>query len=336
MDLKLKNSTDVIDSVKGKHVNGKSLIDVTGLLILRSNNKYLDSSIFEKFVSLKALTVFYFSLEHVLEGDFIGAQNLEIIIFNNNDITMLGDNIFSGASKLLRIEMKSNCIISVSSKTFAGLTSLRQINLNHNLLTHLPVDLFKDLTNLEQVSFDGNILESLDGDLFKHNLKLTHLWFSNNKLTVIGSSLLTQHKSLKTAYFYQNPCIHTSLYHEDSRDILNDHFAKCTESNKPEQKLIVAQAENKEVIEKNHNLSNEITELKKTNQEQNVKNLELSQNVVLLNQTIEVMHLNISTGTIDAAKCQEYNQVKITQLNQDLEHCQTEVKKTKFAFKCIH
>ena len=248
MNLDLMNTTTLIDSIEGQHMSGKKQIDVEGLLVVRSNNKYLSSSIFEKFPNLKVLSVMYFSVEKIVEGNFNGAQHLNEIFINNNDISELRENIFKGASKLTRIEMNSNSILSISSKTFAGLTTLEHINLDHNKLTTLPEGVFNDLIKLKNVSLLGNILESLDGNLFKNNLKITNILFSNNHLSVIGSQLLEPLKNLKAANFYNNPCIHTSLHELDNMSVLNDKIASCTESNKPEQKLIISNSEKYELI----------------------------------------------------------------------------------------
>ena len=364
MNLKLKNTNSLIASIKGQHMSGKRLIDVEGLLVVRSNNKYLSSSIFKKIPKLKVLSVMYFSVEKIVEGNFNGAQYLKYVYINNNDISELGNNIFRGASKLFRIEMKSNSISSVSSKTFAGLTTLEHINLDHNNLKTLPKDIFTDLINLKYVSLFGNILESVDGNLFKNNLKITNIWFSNNHLSVIGPNLLKSLKHLIDVYFFNNPCIHTSLYKLDDVSVLNDKIANCTESNKPEQKFIIAESEKYQTM-KTNNLLNEVnTELKKSIEEQNIKNRALTQNVKVLqnninaiianntelgntiteklqqietlNQDVEMLHQNISKEEKKTVKCQETNKQKLAILNQDLKTCQVKTREIKFAFNCFH
>ena len=119
MNLKLINTTSLIDSIKGQHMSEKRLIDVEGLLVVRLNNKYLSSSIFEKIPYLKVLSVMYFSVEKIVEGNLNGALNLKYIYFNNNGITELGNNIFKGASKIVQINLKLNRISKISSRTFA-------------------------------------------------------------------------------------------------------------------------------------------------------------------------------------------------------------------------
>lgn len=255
MRFKLDSDNGLIESVKGQHMSGKEQKNVVGLLVVRSNNKFLSSDFYKKFPNLKVLSVGFNSVENVTEGNFEGAQNLESIYINNNVISELGDNTFRGASKLIRIEMKTNGIASVSSKTFAGLTTLLQLTLDHNYLKSLPKGIFDDLVNLRNVSFFGNLLTSLDGDLFKNNLQLTSLIFSNNQLSVIGSNLVTHLKCLNSAHFYNNLCISTSLYEVGKNStVLNQEIAKCTESNRPQQKVRNLVTERKKMIAK-ENLS---------------------------------------------------------------------------------
>ena len=248
INFKLEKQNALIDSIKGQHMSGKEQSDVEGLLFVRSLNEFLSSDIFKKFPNLKVLSVMYFSVENIVQGNFDGAEKLEIIFIINNEMGELTDNVFSGASKLFRIEMSSNLIPSISNQTFAGMTTLQHINFDHNQLKSLPKGIFDDLINLNYVSFIGNIIESLDGDLFKNNLKITHALFSNNHLYVIGSNLLTHLKSLKNANFYNNPCICASLFELGNITVLYDKMANCTEANRPEQKLIIAELEKEKMV----------------------------------------------------------------------------------------
>ena len=263
MNLKLEKVNALIESVKGQHMPGKEQIDVNGMMAVRSNNKYFSSDIFKKFPSLKVLSLMYYSVESIEQGNFEGAHNLEYIYIHNNDLGELTDNIFSGASKLVRLEMKSNSIISLSNETFAGLTSLEFLNLDHNQLKSLPMGIFDDLINLKQISLEGNILENVNGDLFKYNLKLTQLSLSNNHLSVIGSNLLTNLNDLESAHFYHNPCISTSLFESEFVSVLVEKIAKCTESNKPEQRLIKAQNQERKTMKLNLEMNRESEELNK-------------------------------------------------------------------------
>ena len=357
MNLKLEKENALIESVKGQHLPGKEQINVEGLLFVRSNNEFLSSDIFEKFPNLKVLSMLFFSVENIVQGNFDGAQKLEYIYLNNNGIPKLNDNIFSGATKLIRIEMKMNGISSISKLSFAGLTTLEQINLDHNHLKSLPKGIFDDLINLKSLSLYGNIIQTLDGDLFKNNLKLIKLWLSNNHLSIIGSNLITHLESLKIAYFYNNPCISTSLYDAVNSNVLIKEIAKCTESNKPEQKLIIAELEKDKTTEKNNLLNKVITKLNKNVLEQLQQNGVLMQNVKVLHQNVESLNKNnTDLNKSVTEKLQkngalmqnvellqqklnsnaESNQQKLNKFNEELKYCQNEIKKSQFAFKFFH
>ncbi|CAO1424443.1 unnamed protein product [Diamesa tonsa] len=288
MNFQIKNENALIESVKGQHLPGKTQIDVNGLMIIFSKNKFLSSDIFEKFPNLKELSVWFYSVEKIVQGNFHGAQHLKRIIINNNKISELTDNIFSGASKLVSVSMNYNRINSISNKTFAGLTNLKTINLDHNYLESLPRGIFDDLIHLSNISLTGNILTRLDGDLFKNNLKITNLWFSSNQLSVIGSNLITPLRSLESAYFYNNLCISETLPNSVNINDLNDKIAKCTESNKPEQKLIVAESEKKKADAKTDLVSKDNEDLRK-------KIAEKLQEIGTLKQNIEVQQQAINT-----------------------------------------
>ena len=105
MNLKLEKENALIESVKGQHLPGKEPINVEGLLIVYSKNKFLSSDIFEKFPNLKVLSMLFFSVENIVQGNFDGAQKLEYIYLNNNGIPKLNDNIFSGATELIRMKL---------------------------------------------------------------------------------------------------------------------------------------------------------------------------------------------------------------------------------------
>ena len=290
MNLKLEKDNKLIESVKGQHLPGKEQINVEGLLIVFSRNKFLSSDIFKKFPNLKVLNMWYYTSATIVKGNFEGAQHLEQIHINNHHIEELSDNIFSGATKLVRIEMKMNGITSISSQTFAGLTTLQYIDLDHNHLKSLPKGLLNDLIHLKYVSFFGNILESIDGDLLKNNLELTFVSFSNNFLSVIGSNLIKQHKKLILANFNNNHCISSSLHYDTKFDDLNENIAKCTKSNKPEQMLIMVENEKKELIGKIDSLNENIIELKTTNTIQLQENDVLKQNLEVLQHEVQVLN----------------------------------------------
>ena len=241
LNLQLEKDNPLIDSVKGEHLPGKEQINVERLMVVCSSNKFLSSDIFQKFPNLLDLSVLLYSVENIVQGNFHGAQHLRRIIINNNYITQLTDNIFSGAPNLEIIQMNGNSIYSLSIQTFAGLTKLETLYLEHSFINSLPKGIFDELINLRNVSFFGNMFKSLDGDLFKNNLKITHLWLSNNQLSVIGSNLITHLQSLEIAEFYNNPCISSSLYDSVNVNALSEKIAECTESNKPEQKLLLAE-----------------------------------------------------------------------------------------------
>ena len=161
LNLQLEKENALIDSVNGQHLPAKEQIDVDGMMIVRSKKKFLSSDIFKKFPSLKVLSVMYYSIQNIVQGNFHGAQHLKRIYINNNNIPLSTDNIFSGASNLDYIELKGNGIKSISNQTFAGLKELKTINLSHNQLESLPKGLLDELINLQNVSFKGNILKSL-------------------------------------------------------------------------------------------------------------------------------------------------------------------------------
>ena len=290
LNLHLEKENPLIDSVKGEHLPGKDQKDVNGLLVAFSRNEFLSSDIFKKFPNLVKLNVWYYSVENIVQGNFEGAQHLKHIFINNNKIPKLTNNIFSGASNLENIDMKLNCIKSISNQTFAGLTKLRTINFSHNYLESLPRGIFDDLINLRNVSLYGNILKSLDGDLFKNNLNLTNLWLSSNHISVIGSNLITHLQSLEIANFHNNPCISSSLYDSVNINALSEKFAKCTESNKPEQKLIMVEKEKKKDTAKIDSLSKNNIELNKSNTIQLQENDVLKQNIDVLQQEVLVLN----------------------------------------------
>lgn len=85
---------------------------------------------------------------------FSNASQLVTLLFSNNLVTSLGDDMFNGASRLEQLDLASNQVSAISSQAFRGLDSIRAIDLGNqqdsegNPLRIVPMTQFTGLPNL--------------------------------------------------------------------------------------------------------------------------------------------------------------------------------------------
>ena len=132
-------------------------------------------------------------------------------------------------------------------------------------------------------------------------------------------------------------------------NVLIEQIAKCTESNKPEQKLLLAESEKRETTAKIDSLNKLIEDLSKTitgkdkeiqalkqnvevlnrelflsDKKQLQENEELKHNVILLEQNVEVLHRKRNSDA-------ESNQQIMTKINHELKSCENKIQNSHVA-----
>ena len=162
--------------------------------------------------------------------------------------------------------------------------------------------------------------------------------------------MITHLQSLKIAHFYENPCITTSLFSSINIIALNERIAKCTESNKPEQKLLLAESEKKEDTAKIDSLSKVNDDLSKTITENLQEIAAMKQNAEVLHQEVNTLNKkNRELFLSDKKQLQvnealkqkhnsdsESNQQILTKVNEKLKTCEIKIEKSHFAYKCFN
>lgn len=109
-------------------------------------------------------------------------KDLEILILNENRITVITEVSFTNLSRLELLDMGSNPISRISYKAFNDLTSLKTLRLYNTRLKYIPLA-FWPLSGLK--SLDMSVIPTLECPCPIVVID-AHLWFINNSVEVAG------------------------------------------------------------------------------------------------------------------------------------------------------
>lgn len=122
----------LLDDVYGDHIEGKTNLDVGGLVVHDQFLKHIPSNLAEFFPYLIAMELKDANLISLSSGDFKPFPNLMIFISFHNSLVKLDGDLFMFTPKV------------------------RWISFYDNFLQHVGQDLLKNLTELEFAGFDKN------------------------------------------------------------------------------------------------------------------------------------------------------------------------------------
>lgn len=172
--------------IDGYQVEGKSDLDVTGVVMEFSITSYIIPELFLKFPSLKFFYINYNELHHLPSHVFSTAPNLQTMYIHYANLQTVDEDAFIGLRSLKRLSLAANKISYLPKAVFYPLQSLTYLKLNHNSLVRLHNEMF-----LQNGAFINEIL------------------LQNNQIREIGPNFLDNLVALNTIYLNANNCTNT-------------------------------------------------------------------------------------------------------------------------------
>ena len=136
--------------------------------------------------------------------DFQGLTRLQSLRLNNNDLTILPDNVFDGLTSLKWLILKNNDLGELPDNVFDDLANLISLLLDDNDLGELPDNVFDGLANLISLSLDGNDLGELPDNVFDGLSNLISLSLDGNDLGELPDNVFDDLTRLKGLYLRDN------------------------------------------------------------------------------------------------------------------------------------
>ena len=126
------------------------------------------------------------------KGTFAGLVSLQILLLNNNAITIIQPQAFYGLTSLKKLDLSHNGLSSLTmEKTFGPENVVREFDISHNRLTTIHRS-FINMTSLQKLNLSSNALdlETDSGNIFTGLTGVSELDLSNNRIVIIRYNLL--------------------------------------------------------------------------------------------------------------------------------------------------
>ncbi|XP_037047073.1 uncharacterized protein LOC119081902 [Bradysia coprophila] len=203
-DVSVTNENDVIP-FDCEHVTGYTDADVTFIFVWRSNLRYLQSAILDKFVNVRTMYILDSQLTTILDQAFNSCNELTDLYIDRNQITTIPTNAFRMCSKLRSLELTGNDIQSIEENMFEGAGNVEELNLSGNRISTVTATTFRLISSLKRLNLDGNGIIHIDSNAFAPLNGLETLSISNNLLTNLDSSWLQTKTNLTSLNLASNP-----------------------------------------------------------------------------------------------------------------------------------
>lgn len=151
--------------------------------IINSNIACIPTEIFLVFKNLKTLVISDANknLNSLKPSNFIGANSLEDLQMNENNIPHLVASNFIKARGLKNIDLSRNRITDVMPHAFTGLSRLERLNLNDNQIETLKLGSLMGLFNLKELRLSNNNIKKIEYEVLRYNKKLLLITFNGNR-----------------------------------------------------------------------------------------------------------------------------------------------------------
>lgn len=205
--ITILDQPDAIFLVGGEHLEGFSNDDVERISISQSNIPFVITQLFTTFPNASSFVTTNSGLIRIQSKAFTNATKLTSADFiDNQQFTTIHEDAFEGAENLELLILQQNHLATIHENAFNGLVQLRQLYLDSNRLRELPAGVFQSLTSLEVLFFSNNLFESLHGSLLAHNQNLLHLEFPQNHINAVGRGFFNSLKRLQFLNTAGNDC----------------------------------------------------------------------------------------------------------------------------------
>ena len=122
-----------ISEVKGTHLAGKTNADVKKLYVEKQNCPYLSLDVSKFFVSLETFYFMKSNVQHLLNGDLAGLNQLKVFDVSHNSIEVLGPNFFDGHETIEIISFFDCNLKSIHPSALMSLKNLKEAHFQENV-----------------------------------------------------------------------------------------------------------------------------------------------------------------------------------------------------------
>lgn len=146
--------------------------------------------IFQTFPNLTAVHLIATGCELLAEDDFVGADALEQLRMELNNIETISRTSFARPVRLRRLMLPANRIGKIEEYAFEKLADLEHLDLQQNDLTALDENIFTGAHNLRTIYLNFNQIESIADGVF-YMKRLTEILLQDNRLKRVPAEMLT-------------------------------------------------------------------------------------------------------------------------------------------------
>lgn len=152
----VKNSSTSLESVQGKHLEGRKNADVKAISIYNDRTKMekLPGSIEKFFPKLLVFRWIFGNIKSISSQDLKPFPRLKVLILGENKITSLDGNLFKNNLQLRRIEFWSNKISIVGKNLLGNLKDLTYADFRFNPCIKTWAETPKEIDDLKQELLD--------------------------------------------------------------------------------------------------------------------------------------------------------------------------------------
>lgn len=158
-----------------------------------SNNHHFaptPSNIIGSLGKLQILDISNIGLRTVQSELFSKSPSLRAIYLKNNKLTEITDGTFNNLRNLTIVDLSNNNIMTIKPGAFINAMNIRSLSLKGNQLSAFKGEIFNTGTGLEELDISDNQLSYLFPTSFRIHPRLKRLIASNNKFNFFPASII--------------------------------------------------------------------------------------------------------------------------------------------------
>ena len=133
--------------------------------------------------------------------------NLEKIVVERSNLTMIQNRNFEGFLRLKSLEIRFNNLATIQEESFDDITQLEHLNLSFNNIRLLPSKIFALLINLKTLILSNNQIQKITADILPRKNVIENFCVDYNQLEVIETKILKLLMKVKLIDFTRNICV---------------------------------------------------------------------------------------------------------------------------------
>ncbi len=154
--------------------------------------------------SLKALNLEGNKIKSIDHGSFLSLATAISINLTNNNLAIIGKNMFTGLHSITETNLRNNCIFSIEARSLEHLSTAQTMDWSENILTIIYRFTLKGLYNIHEITFRSNNIHTIEAGSFEHLVSAKTIDLSNNKLTIICKGMLDGLPTINEISFSSN------------------------------------------------------------------------------------------------------------------------------------